>query len=235
MIGGGPAGTSDPANAAQVYNFMQGRWTTGTPVVSCGMGIACVGEQTVFAFPGDPVEGTGWNEVSANTTPGDRRVVVTTGPFRLGPGETTEVTFAIAYGRGGSNLQSVSVLRAVAAEVRYLYREGLLGPTRVSADEGGGGSPEEPDLPGGVRLARPAPNPFTGSLTLRYEVPSPTPLRLSVYDALGRAVAVLFDGTAEAGQHEATLDGAALAPGVYFVRLAVPGGSRTLTITRAAR
>jgi len=45
-------------------------------------------------------------------------------------------------------------------------------------------------------------------------------VRLSVYDALGRQVAMLIDGAAlTAGVHNVRFDGARLAAGVYFYRL----------------
>ena len=235
-VNGGPPCTScGPPYGLTYYNIMQGKWTNGLPMFECGLGINCLGPRTTFAFHGDPATGVGWSEVSAGTTPGDRRVNASVGPFRLDPGETEEVVFALVYGRGRQNLHSVNALRAAADEIRVRYDLGALGPRRVTADEFAEPTAPEPPPPSALRLVHPAPNPFTGSLTLRYEVPAPTPLRLTVYDALGREVALLFDGTAEAGQHEAVLDGAALAPGVYFVRLAVPGGSRALTVTRAAR
>ena len=46
-------------------------------------------------------------------------------------------------------------------------------------------------------------------------------VRLSVYDALGREVAVVLDGPLGAGTHRAVFDGAALPAGVYVARAAV--------------
>ncbi|HLA62998.1 MAG TPA: T9SS type A sorting domain-containing protein, partial [Rhodothermales bacterium] len=62
---------------------------------------------------------------------------------------------------------------------------------------------------------------------VRYAVPDAGPVHVSLYDALGREVAVLIDGVVAAGEHEASLDGAGLAPGVYVLRLAA--GAETLT------
>ncbi|MEL7362985.1 MAG: T9SS type A sorting domain-containing protein, partial [Bacteroidota bacterium] len=67
-------------------------------------------------------------------------------------------------------------------------------------------------------LDAPYPNPTSGAATVRYGLPSAGEVRISVYDALGRTVAVLVDGTREAGWHEVALDGTALASGVYLVR-----------------
>ncbi len=64
-----------------------------------------------------------------------------------------------------------------------------------------------------------APNPFSSQTTLRYTVETPSAVRLAVYDVLGREVAVLVDGTLEAGAHTATLDASRLAPGAYVYRL----------------
>ena len=64
-------------------------------------------------------------------------------------------------------------------------------------------------------------------------LPAPGPARVSVYDALGREVAVMFDGYAATTQ-ALTLDVSGLAPGVYVVR-AVAGReaiTRTLVVAR---
>ena len=46
----------------------------------------------------------------------------------------------------------------------------------------------------------------------------PARVRLAVYDALGREVAVLLDGPLGAGTHAAPFDGSALPAGVYVAR-----------------
>src|SRR5690606_23019616 len=75
------------------------------------------------------------------------------------------------------------------------------------------------------------PNPSTGRTTITYDVPKAAAVRLAVYDALGREVAVLVDGEVEAGRHEASLDAATLAPGVYLVRLSAGAFTATRRVT----
>jgi hypothetical protein len=60
-------------------------------------------------------------------------------------------------------------------------------------------------------------------------------LRVTLSDVLGREVAVLLDGSAAAGERRSlAVDGAALAPGVYLVRMEAADGSRTaLRLVRA--
>ena len=79
------------------------------------------------------------------------------------------------------------------------------------------------------------PNPFAGSTALALAVPSAQHVRVAVYDALGREVAVLHDGAVAAGEaRRLTLDGSALAAGVYVVRSVGETftEARTVTVTR---
>ena len=63
------------------------------------------------------------------------------------------------------------------------------------------------------------PNPVRGRATVPFTLPTASSVRLSVVDVLGREVAVLSDGPQAAGSHEARLDAAGLASGVYVVVL----------------
>jgi penicillin amidase len=78
-----------------------------------------------------------------------------------------------------------------------------------------------------VDLDAPAPNPVAGAASLRYTIDTPATVRLSVFDALGREVAVLVDAEQAAGAHRVSLGTAALAPGVYTVRLVADGRAAT--------
>jgi hypothetical protein len=82
-----------------------------------------------------------------------------------------------------------------------------------------------------LRLAV-APNPLSGAPgRVRYDVQATGPVQVAVYDVLGREVAVLAEGVAAAGLHEAALDTSALAPGVYVLRLTAAGETLTQTVT----
>ncbi|MDX1420900.1 MAG: T9SS type A sorting domain-containing protein, partial [Rubricoccaceae bacterium] len=72
------------------------------------------------------------------------------------------------------------------------------------------------------------------STSLRFALPAPSDVRLAVFDALGREVALLAEGPHAAGPHAARFDASGLAPGAYVVRLTTADGSeaRRLTVTR---
>jgi hypothetical protein len=78
--------------------------------------------------------------------------------------------------------------------------------------------------PRGFILHPAAPNPFNPSTVIRYEIPFTSPVRLTVYDVLGREVTVLREGTLAPGSYSSVWDGrdrngAVMGSGVYLYRL----------------
>ncbi|NNF57737.1 MAG: T9SS type A sorting domain-containing protein [Rhodothermaceae bacterium] len=63
------------------------------------------------------------------------------------------------------------------------------------------------------------PNPTRRSATIGYQLAEATPVRLEVYDLLGRRVAVLVEGEQDAGRHARVWATQGLASGVYIYRL----------------
>lgn len=70
------------------------------------------------------------------------------------------------------------------------------------------------------------PNPFAGTATLRFTLPTADKAVLQVYNLKGEQVAVLFDGEVDQGQAiEVVFDGSALPGGIYLAKLATASGS----------
>ena len=83
-----------------------------------------------------------------------------------------------------------------------------------------------------VSLSQNYPNPFNPSTTIRFALSGPVHVRLSIFDALGRRVALVIDRVVPEGVHDAVWDGNAddgtpAATGVYFYRLTTPHSSHT--------
>lgn len=87
------------------------------------------------------------------------------------------------------------------------------------------GRPEEVQLHGSF------PNPARTTATIRYELPEALPVRLSVYDILGRHVTTLVDRRKDGGRHQHTVDVSGLASGTYFVRLHTGEGVANASFT----
>ncbi|MEM1042529.1 MAG: SdrD B-like domain-containing protein [Bacteroidota bacterium] len=98
----------------------------------------------------------------------------------------------------------------------------------------GKGSAGDGLLPAEPSLASAYPNPFAETVTLAFELPEAQQARLTVYDMLGRRVAVLASGEHEAGYHAVRFDGRHLSAGVYVYRLVLPGHvfSQRMTLVR---
>ena len=89
-------------------------------------------------------------------------------------------------------------------------------------------------VPSSLILHAPFPNPAARGVTLQYELPEATEVRIAVYDVLGREVARPITQKQLAGRTQTRLSLSGLASGVYFVRLTAAGSTQTrrLTITQ---
>lgn len=77
--------------------------------------------------------------------------------------------------------------------------------------------------PQSFRVDQPFPNPFNPSTTIRFTLPAELRAKLTVYDALGRTVAVVLDRTLGPGVHETVWNGradsgASVGSGLYLYR-----------------
>jgi hypothetical protein len=98
---------------------------------------------------------------------------------------------------------------------------------RVSVEDGIGAAEA-------IQLLQNHPNPFASSTSIGFSLAEAGLVRLTVYDVLGREVAVLADDVYPAGGHHVTLDAAGLPSGIYVYRLEALGQqvARTLVLSR---
>ena len=80
------------------------------------------------------------------------------------------------------------------------------------------------DIPDNYELSQNYPNPFNSYTVINYYVPVPGPVKLSVYDILGRMVSTIVDEELSVGDHVAKWDGLdgggkPVATGIYFYHL----------------
>lgn len=79
----------------------------------------------------------------------------------------------------------------------------------------------------GFNLNQNFPNPFNPTTTIEYALPRRERAEVSVFDILGREVAVLENQEKDAGDHKIKFDGSNLSSGVYFYRMRAGNYSNT--------
>jgi hypothetical protein len=84
------------------------------------------------------------------------------------------------------------------------------------------------NMPKGYQLYQNYPNPFNPTTTVAFSSDHSAEVRLSVYDVLGREIAVLANGTFSPGLHQFVWDGksdqgAPMPSGVYYARVMMKG------------
>ena len=93
-------------------------------------------------------------------------------------------------------------------------------------DGGGVTSPE------GARLAlQVTPNPIAEAAEVRFVLSRSEEVRVEVFDAVGRKVGTLHEGTSARGDHRLSWNPGGVANGVYFVRVMTPSGIALQQVT----
>jgi len=105
----------------------------------------------------------------------------------------------------------------------------LIDSLTIAVDTVTAAGPATP-LPGEYRLDPPWPNPFNGTVTLRYALPRGGQVSVDVVDLSGRVVAVLAGGLRPPGEGTLRFSPSALAGGVYIVRMSSGGFSSSRKI-----
>jgi len=124
---------SDPdlgnySGSLQWFNLMRGyrprpEYPAGDPFVD-----PTTGQVTKFALTGDPVTGRGWID-GQQLPPGDRRIVLSSGPFSMEKGDTVDVVVGQIAALGTNNLSSVSLLKYYDLFAQFAYDNNFVLPS----------------------------------------------------------------------------------------------------------
>jgi hypothetical protein len=187
----------NPAAAKDYYNYMNGVWRDNVRFTyggnAKGGGNGATGNQCDFMFPGDSDPngfGTGgtptnpkpralWTETTAGNTPGDRRFLMSAGPFTLLPGAVNYITTAVVWARAtsGGAAGSVAALKAADDVVQGLFSTCFqFVPVGIK------------ELNNSDLTAKVYPNPFSTFATITFENKANETFQLMVFDISGRLV-----------------------------------------------
>ena len=115
---------------------------------------------------------------------------------------------------------------ATAEYMGGLYVVGGIDESALSVDiveeivpQGTDGIRENTGLSKGYLLHQNFPNPFETNTTIRFTLPTASPVTVKVYNIFGSEVATLVDEIKSPGDHQVYLDAAGMADGVYYYSL----------------
>jgi hypothetical protein len=138
----------------------------------------------------------------------------------------TEVSFDMSHGNPTNIYQKVVLIFDLGtpgdgSSNFTFYLDDITNTTSTSVDR------DDLDSPAGFSLSQNYPNPFNPSTMISYNLIESGMTRLTVFDMLGREVAVLVDQNQAAGTYQVSFDASGLPTGMYLYRL--QSGTRSLT------
>ncbi|MGA9365685.1 MAG: T9SS type A sorting domain-containing protein [Bacteroidota bacterium] len=203
LCGGDPV-YSEPTSAIQMYRSFHGlSATTGEPISD-----PTTGQSTRFALAGDPVTGTGWVDGMAPGRCGERYLLMSSGSFKLVPGDTQEIVIGISIAQGNDRLSSVTAMKDNDREMQAFYDH------FTPSDD----SPPY-EIPGGYSLGQNYPNPFNSTTSIEFSLPNAGFVRLSIFDLCGKKVCTVVEDGLPRGTYNVRWKPSNVATGIYFYRL----------------
>ncbi|HTY08631.1 MAG TPA: FlgD immunoglobulin-like domain containing protein [Candidatus Edwardsbacteria bacterium] len=149
-----------------------------------------------------------------SVTPGDKRFIMTSGPFNMAAGDSVTFSIAVmaAYGR--------DTLLALADSAAAIYQRELgvaQGPARHTS------------IPAALQM-RNTPNPVAHSTVIAYQLPATADVSLKIYNIAGQLVRTMVSARQAAGAHSVRWNGdddqgRRAAEGVYLYQLQAGGRS----------
>ena len=201
--------TGDPDHYVNAYNYMQGKDGCGAVINN-----PLTGNPTKFVYSGNGCQHTGWYD----STQGDKRNLINSGPFNMAAGDTQFVVYAYAIERGSDNYQSICTMMNTLdfADQFYLNCSGTIGIEPIGNS-----------VPQIFSLEQNYPNPFNPVTSIKFGIPKQSNVRVIIYDALGREVKVLINSQLGGGNYKIEWDAADSPSGIYFYRIITSDYSET--------
>ncbi|HRG00966.1 MAG TPA: T9SS type A sorting domain-containing protein [Bacteroidia bacterium] len=217
---GVPLQTTDPSNGAEFYNVMNGKWKDGTPLTCGGSGYGGI-TNVNWAYSGDPVN-NGVNTDPFNTcgywiengVAGDRRMILSSGPFSMAPGQIQEVEYAFVTSFDSSatfgGTMSLGKLKSDIQKVNTFYNLSNKPNCLQSISVGITEVPKQNDF-------SLFPNPAKSLITISSTISGTVKVNYEIVDVLGKVVMQNDNENSE----KFSININDLNSGIYFLRLQV--------------
>lgn len=207
-----PFSQVDPSNASEYYQYMTSLWKDGSPLTCGGNGYGG-SIATNFAYPNNtysnsPCGSGSWAENGAGS---DKKIVMSSGPYTMQPGEIVELEYAYIIAFDSITNSPLTKLDLAVQNLHSIYNSSLNQCLNTSVKE----QKNQMDF-----LL--SPNPTNGQLNIEFHKTTPN-ISIEVIDALGKKLIQqkfkVLDQT--------TIDVSVLSSGIYFLKLTSEGISFT--------
>lgn len=126
------SGDPRPSDGDDRYRFLRGLRQNGSSFTLGGNGKDRDAKSIRYMYSGDPTTNEFWSLTNVDgrgtrSAGGDRKFLMSTGPFDLNPGEMTELVFSVVWARGTDHLDSVRKLKAAVIVAREGYEKEFVG------------------------------------------------------------------------------------------------------------
>jgi hypothetical protein len=211
---GTPLQTIDPENGQEYYNYMTGFWKDGSPF-TCGGNAYGGTTPTSWVYTADTYTNgvcgsTPWYESSV---PGDRRLILSAGPFTLNAGQMQEVEYAFVTSFDSSIVGGMAALPKLKSDIQKIntfYNQVNKPNCLQSITIGVSELLKQNDF-------ALFPNPAKSAITISSTINGIVKINYEIVDVLGK---VLMQNE-NTGSDKFSINITALNSGIYFFRLQV--------------
>lgn len=211
---GVPVQTTDPVNGQQYYNYMTGFWKDGSPFTCGGNGyggtISANYVYTADSYTNGVCGSTPWYE---SGVAGDRRMILSSGPFTLNAGQMQEVEYAFVTSFDSSIVGGMAALPKLKSDIQKIntFYNQLSKPNCLQAlTTGITDVPQQNDF-------SLFPNPAKSIITIASTINGTVKINYEIVDVLGKTLMA----SDYAGSDKFSVNISDLNSGIYFLRLQV--------------
>ena len=117
--------TGQPDLAIDYYNYMKSIWKDNRAMTyggdGHGSGTNATNIPARFMFPSNPTDTAGWNELTTNNAPSDRRGVGSTGPYSLQKDSSICIEMVYTFARNYSDTLSTLSVNTLKQYVQHIH------------------------------------------------------------------------------------------------------------------
>ncbi|HKJ81268.1 MAG TPA: T9SS type A sorting domain-containing protein, partial [Ignavibacteriaceae bacterium] len=117
--------------------------------------------------------------------------------------------YLAAVNEGSNGIHNTRLVQKLLGDAIALYTPS--GTTDIKLDSN--------VLPSSYTLSQNYPNPFNPSTEIKFSLPEASNVKLTIYDAIGKQVAVLVNDYLATGSYRYSWNASNLASGIYFYRI----------------